>query len=142
MSIHPNLVPHVAACLEEGIEVYRTESPIFPGPARYVTLSLPEGPAKLNLSVSQFPLVDPTVSLTIAVKPSREYGNAVLVDYSGDPAELPDIISDYGTRTSTPSRFGRTQEMLKTTPLQDFTPKSTLKLIPVTAEDLPAQTDD
>lgn len=139
MSIHPNLVPHVAACLEQGIEVYRTESPYtLAGAEPYVTLSLPGGPARLSLDISQFPLVDPTVSLAIAVKPSREFGSAVLVDYSGDPAELPDIIRDYGARTSTPSRFGKETKMLKTVPLQD----STLKYIPVTIDDLPAQTDD
>lgn len=90
-AVHASLVPYLDAIRSAGCDVH--VPPMTAGvAATFVYITRIGQPGCALLQIADFPTLGQTPVVSVPVHPLREHGSAVLVDFSGDPEDIPGML--------------------------------------------------
>lgn len=102
------LQPYVDALRDNGFDVHvpvMAPAMWFRPAAEYVYVTHPDLPGCALVQDAPFARLGQRPQVSVPVQPSREYGNAVVVDFEGSPQDLPAVLRPVMTRSRIAVRF-------------------------------------
>ena len=102
------LQPYVDALRDNGFDVHipvMAPAMWFRPAAEYVYVTHPDLPGCALVEDAPFARLGQRPQVSVPVRPSREYGSAVLVDFEGSPQDLPAVLRSVMTRSRIAVRF-------------------------------------
>ena len=107
--VHESLRPCVDAAVAAGFDVHapkrsdhqRTEA------ARFVYITRADQPGCALLQIGEFPSLGMAPTLSVPVRPDREHGSAVAVDFDGRPESIAAVLEPVVASKTVVTRFVR-----------------------------------
>jgi hypothetical protein len=99
----PTLVPYVDAVLDAGFDVTAPQTTAIK--TSYVFITKADQPGCVIMEEGEFPTLGQSPQLSIPVKPNREYGSAVALDFEGEPEDLAAVIEPAIASATVRTRF-------------------------------------